>query len=104
MKDYKKVADRIRKMGNFCGIHYCGMPTEHFPVNLYFQLCEAYIIGYVFYVSYNWGSWSIDYTLDTSIKMRADMKHISGIKADKDMYGKVEKIINKIREHCGVKS
>lgn len=104
MKDYKKVADKIRKMGNFCDIYYCGMPTEHCPVNLCFQLCEAYIIGYVFYVSYNWGSWSIDYTLDTSIKMRAEMKHISGIKADKDMYAKVEKIINEIREHCGVKS
>lgn len=104
MKDYKKVVDRIRKMGNFCDIHYCGTPTEHCPVNLYFRLCEAYIIGYVFYVSYNWGSWSIDYALNTSIKMRADMKHISGIKTDRDMYTRVEKIINEIREHCGVKS
>ncbi len=50
------------------------------------------------------GSWSIDYTLDTSIKMRADMKRISGIKTDRDMYVKVEKIINEIREHCSVKS
>lgn len=104
MKDYKRIIDKIRKMGTFCDIHYCGVPTEHCPVNLNFQLCEAYIIGYVFYVSYCWGSWSIDYTLDTSIKMRADMKHICGIKTDKDMYARVEKIISDIRKHCGVKS
>lgn len=36
--------------------------------------------------------------------MRAYMKHIDGIKTDRDMYAKVEKIINEIREHCGVKS
>lgn len=91
-------------MGSFYDIHYCGVPTEYCPVNLRFQLCEAYIIGYAFYVSYRWGSWSIDYTLNPSIKMRADMKHISGIKTDRKMYAKVDKIINKIREHCGVES
>ena len=102
MKDYQRVANKIRKMGNFCDIHNCGSPTEHFPVNLSFQLCEPYVIGYIFYVAYDWGKWNIDYTLDTSIKMRSDMKHIRGIKTDRDMYTKVEEIINEIRDNCGV--
>ena len=102
MKDYNRVANRIRKMGTFFDIHNCGMPTEHFPVNLSFQLCEPYVVGYVFYVGYDWGKWSIDYTLDTSIKSRVDMKHIRGITTDKEMYEKVEQIINEVREHCGV--
>lgn len=102
MKDYNRVANRIRKMGTFCDIHNCGIPTEHFPVNLSFQLCESYVVGYVFYVGYDWGKWSIDYTLDTSIKSRVDMKHIRGITTDKEMYEKVEQIINEVREHCGV--
>ena len=104
-KKYLIIADpanKIRKMGNFCDIHNCGSPTEHFPVNLSFQLCEPYVIGYVFYVAYDWGKRSIDYTLDTSIKTRADMKHIRGIKTDRDMYTKVEEIINEIRDNCGV--
>lgn len=102
MKDYNRVANKIRKMGVFCDIHNCGMPTEHFPVNLRFQICEPYVIGYVFYVSYDWGKWSIDYTLDTLIKVRADMRHICGITTDREMYEKVEQIINEIREHCDV--
>lgn len=102
MKDYNRVAEKIRNMGKFCDIHQCGCLTQHCPVNLYFQLSEAYIIGYAFYVSYDWGTWSIDYTLDPTIKMRTDMRHISGIKTDKEMYAKVEEIINKIRKHCGV--
>lgn len=104
MKDYKRVANKIGKMGCFCDIHNCGMPTKYHPVNLSLQLCEPYIFGYVLYVAYSFEKWSIDYTLDTSIKMRADMKHIEGIKTDRDMYVKVEEIINEIREHCGVKN
>lgn len=30
------------------------------------------------------------------------MKHIRGITTDKEMYEKVEQIINEVREHCGV--
>jgi len=80
MKDFRRVAEKIRKMGSFCDIHYCGCPTQHCPVNLHFQLCEAYVIGYGFYVCYCWGKWSIDYTLDNSVKIRANMQHITGIK------------------------
>ncbi len=101
MKDYKKIADKIRKMGIFCDIHNCGCPTEHFPVNLCFTLSEPYIVGYTFYVAYNWGKWSIDYTLDFSVKMRSDMQSIRDIKTDREMYIKVEEVINMIRKHCG---
>ena len=31
--------------------------------------------------------------------MRANMKHIRGIKTDRDMYTKVEEIINEIRDN-----
>ena len=103
MKDYRKVAAKIEKMGKFSDVHNCGYPTEHCPVNLYFQLCEAYVIGYGFYVSYDWGKWSIDYTLNPNVTMRADMQSINGIKTDKEMYEKVEEIINKIREQCGMR-
>ena len=102
MKDYQKVADKIRKMATFCDIHQCGWPSEHFQVNLCCQLCEAYVIGYTFYVAYSWGKWSIDYTLDNSITMRADMQSIRGIKTDKEMYAKVQEVIDEIRKHCGV--
>ena len=101
MKDYRKIAERIKKMGNFSDIHNCGCSTEHYPVNLYCELSEPYIIGYTFYIAYDWGKWSIDYTLDTSVKMRSDMQHINGIKTDREMYMNVEKIIHKIRENCG---
>lgn len=104
MKDYRRVAEKIRKMGKFSDIHNCGYPTQHCPVNLYFQLCEAYVIGYRFYISYDWGKWSIDYTLNPAITSRSSMQHIPGIKTDREMYVKVEEIINKIREHCGVKT
>lgn len=102
MKDYKKIAEKIRKMGKFCDIHNCGIPTEYFPVNLRFQLCEPYVIGYVFYISYDWGKWNIDYTLDNSIKERVYMNHIGEITSDKKMYEKVEHVINEIRKHCGI--
>lgn len=102
MKDYKKIAEKIRKMGTFSDIHYCGCPTEHFPVNLSFELSEPYIIGYVFYIAYSWGMWSIDYTFDNSIKSRADMLTIDNIRTDRDMYKKVGEIIDEIRCLCGV--
>lgn len=102
MKDYEKIAKKIRKMGTFCDIHNCGIPTEHFPINLRFQLCEPYVIDYVFYVSYDWGKWNIDYTLDNSIKEREYMNHIGEITSDKKMYEKVEHVINEIRKHCGI--
>jgi len=104
MKDYKKVAEKIRKMARFSDIHNCGCSTEYCPVNLHFQLCEAYVIGYHFYVSYNFGRWYIDYTMNPAIKIRTQMSRIEGIKTDREMYAKVEEIINKIREHCGVKT
>lgn len=102
MKDYRKIASKIQKMGKFSEIHNCGWPTEHCPVNLYFQMCEAYVIGYKFYVCYDWGKWNIDYSLDTSVTMRTDMEHITGIKTDREMYLKVEEILNTIRRHCNV--
>lgn len=104
MKDYRRIAEKIRKMGTFSNIHNCGCPTENHPVNLCFELSEAYIIGYRFYVAYSFGSWSIDYTIDRPVNMRTDMQSIRGIKTDREMYAKVEEIINKIREHCGVKT
>lgn len=104
MKDYNRIANKIAKMGKFSDIHNCGYPTEQNPVNLYFQLCEAYVIGYSFYVSYDWGKWNIDYTLDPSIRIRTNMQHIRGIKTDREMYAKVEEIINKIREQCEIKN
>ena len=102
MKDYRKVAEKIRKLGKFCDIHNCGCPTEDTPVNLYFQLDEPYVINYRFYVSYSCSEWCIDYTLDNSICSRIDMQHIRGIKTDKEMYNKVEEIINNIRRFCNV--
>ena len=104
MKNYRKVAYKIEKMGKFSDIHNCGYPTENHPVNLYFELSESYIVGYSFYVAYNFDSWSIDYTIDRPVNMRTDMQSIRGIKTDREMYIKVEEIINKIRERCGVKT
>lgn len=97
MKDYKRIAQKIGKMASFCDIHNCGCPTQHTPVNLYFQMCEPYITGYGFYVSYDWGEWNIDYTLDLAVKMRADMQHIRGLKTDSEMYNAVQGIIEEIR-------
>ena len=77
---------------------------QNISVNLSCQLCEPSVIGYVFYVGYDWGKWSIDYTLDTSIKARADMKHIGGITTDREMYEKVEEVINEIRKYCGAEA
>lgn len=102
MKDYKKIAAKISKMASFSNIHQCGIPTVNFPVNLYFELCEPYIIGYKFYVSYTGNVWGIEYTLDNSIDVRAKMNSIRNIKTDKEMYLTVENIINDIRERCGV--
>lgn len=103
MKDYNRIARKIREMGSFCDIHNCGCPTEHVPVNLYFQMCEPYIIGIGFYVSYDWGEWSIDYTLNPSVKMRADMEHIRGIKTEREMYSLVSNVIGKIRDSVNKK-
>lgn len=100
MKDYKRVAKRIGEMGTFCEIFNCGCPTENFPVNLYFKLSEPYVIGFEFYVSYSFGEWSIDFTLDNSIHIRTDMQRIRCIKTDREMYSKVEEIIGKIRNLC----
>ncbi len=104
MKDYRTIASKIMKMGKFSDVHNCGFPTEYCPVNLYFQICEPYVIGYSFYVSYDWGKWEIDYTLNPSVKRRTDMQNISGIKTDRELYEKVKSILNKIRQQCGVKS
>lgn len=101
MKDYKKVAEKICKMGFFCDVHNCGCPKEHSPVNLFFQLSEPYIIGFRFYVSYSFGMWRIDYTLDNSVRSRAGMQSVSNIKTDREMYKKVEEIIDEIRSSCG---
>jgi len=103
VKDYNRIAQKIREMGSFCDIHNCGCPTEHVPVNLYFQMCEPYIIGIGFYVSYDWGKWSIDYTLNPSVKMRADMEHIRGIKTEQEMYFLVSNVIEKIRDSVNKK-
>lgn len=103
MKDYKKIANQIMKMGTFSDIYNCGCPTEHRPVNLCFQLSEPYIIGYKFYVSYMDHKWRIDYTLDNSVEIRTNMKSIVDIKTDRDMYCRVENIINEIRKKCGTK-
>ena len=102
MKDYNKIANKIREMGTFGDLYQCGSPTKHCPVNLYFQLSEPYVIGYSFYVAYNSGKWSIDYTLDTNITQRAKMIHISGITTERGMYSKVKEVIETIRKHCGV--
>lgn len=99
MKDYKRIAKKIRKMGKFSDVHNCGYPTENYPVNLCCELSEPYIIGYIFYIAYDFGEWSIDYTFDPSIKLRSNMQHINGIKTDKEMYMNVEKIISEIRNN-----
>lgn len=102
MKDYKKYREKIRKMACFCDIHQVGYPNECTPVNMYFQMCEAYVIGYKFYISYCFGTWSIDYSLDNTIKCRSNMTHIRGIKTDRDMLAKVQEIIHMYRKECGV--
>lgn len=103
MKDYQKVAEKIRKMGGFSEISNCFSPTPHNPVDLYFRISEPYIIGIEFYVSYSFGKWIIDYTIDKPVSRRTDMRSIRGIKTDKEMYFTVEKIINQIRKAHGVK-
>lgn len=102
MKDYRKIAERISKMGIFSAIYNCGDPTKDYPVNLYCRLNEAYVIGYGFYVAYSRNGWNVDYTLDNSIQMRTDMQTVRGIKTDTEMYRKVEEIIHEIRRKCGV--
>ena len=104
MKDYKRIASKISKMGKFSDIHQCGGPTKNFPVNLYFKLAEPYVIGYDFYVDYSFGEWSIDYSVKPMTTMRTDMKHIGGIKTEKDLLVKVETILNQTRKKCGVLS
>lgn len=100
MKDCKKVASKIEKMGKFSDIHNCGYPTRHFPVNLYFEFSEPKVKGYAFYIAYDFGKWSIDYSLDSSVKTRVKMQHIRGIKTDREMYEVVQKVIYKIRERA----
>ena len=101
MKDYQEVAKRIMKMGRFCEIHNCGYPSEHIPVDLFFQLAEPCGKGYQFYVLYCHGAWEINYTLDNTIQTRAEMQSVGNIKTDREMYQKVEEIIHEIRSSCG---
>lgn len=100
MKDYKKVAERIRKMGYFSSIYNCGSPSVCHPVNLCFELSEPYVIGYTFYVSYSFGKWTIDYTIERPETIRYKMQSIGGINTDAEMYARVEEILNRIRRHC----
>lgn len=55
MKDYRRIAAKIGKMGKFSAIRQCGGPTKNFPINLYFKLSEPYVIGYDFYVDHSFG-------------------------------------------------
>ena len=104
MKDYRKIAAKIGKMGKFSDIHQCGGTTKNFPVNLYFKLSEPYVIGYDFYVDYSFGEWSIDYATKPMTVKRTDMQHIGGIKTEKEMLAHIERIIRQIRTKCGVLS
>ena len=104
MKDYNRIAQKVGKMASFCDIYNCGCPTEHNPVNLYFQMCEPYIIGIGFYVSYDWGEGSVDYTLNPDIKMRSDMERVRGIKTEQEMYAIVSSVIEQIRNSVKNKS
>ena len=100
MKDYKKVAERIRKMGKFSSIYNCGSPSACHPVNLCFELSEPYTIGYAFYVSYSFGKWTIDYTIERPETTRYKMQSTGNINTDAEMYARVEEILNQIRRHC----
>lgn len=98
MKDYNKYAVKISKMCKFCDIHQCGSPSKHHQVNLFFQLSEPYLLGFKFYICYSFGEWNIDYSIDKTVQMRADMKTIRGIKSDKEMLEKVEEVIQQYRK------
>lgn len=102
MKDYKKVAEKILKMGRFCDIHNCGEPHEHMQVNLFCQLSEPYVIGYRFYVAFDGREWNIDYTLNPAVKMRSQMKKIRHIKTEKEMLLHLKEIIHEIRKQEGI--
>lgn len=104
MKNYKRIASKISKMGKFSDIRQCGGPTKDFPVNLYFKLAEPYVIGYDFYVDHRFGTWSIDYATHPLTAKRSDMEHIGAIKTEKELLTRVESIINQMRRKCGVKS
>ena len=95
MEDYKKYAIKIGKMGFFRDIHNCGSPTKNFPVNLYFELAKN--PGCRMYVGYDFGSWQIEYTTDEAVKNRVDMIRTARLKTDKDMYTKVERIIDLLK-------
>lgn len=100
MMDYKKVAERIRKMGKFSSIYNCGSPSVCHPVNLCFELSETYVIGYTFYVSCSFGKWAIDYTVDRPETVRYRMQSTGEINTAAEMYAKVEEILDQIRRHC----
>ncbi len=100
MKDYKTIGMQICNFGKFSEICQCGTPTPYIPVNLCCKICEPYIIGYAFYVAYDAFTkrWSIDYSIDEPLTNRSQMQHIKGIKTDKEMYAKVNDILEELRK------
>ena len=96
MKDYLRYAKRIEKMAKWRDIHNCGYPSRDFPVNLYFELAQNPACR--MYLAYDFGMWRIDYTLDANIKYRTKMNHSAPYKTDREMYEKVQEIINLFME------
>lgn len=88
---------KVMKLGHFVDVYQVNGPTENHQVNLHFTVCEPNIIGYSFYVSYSFGKWGIDYA-EEPVKMRTDMKSVSGIKTEKEMLQVVEKYLQELRE------
>ena len=65
--------------------------SEHFPVNLYFELAKNPACR--MYVGYYFGEWHIEYTTDENIRRRADMIRTGRFKTDKEIYAKVQEVI-----------
>lgn len=101
MKDYCRVAKKVGKLGTFSKVAQYGYPNEYHPVDLYFQICEAYVIGYGFYVSYSLGEWEIDY--GKVHQPRYQMRSIRGIKTEREMLERLDAVLWEIRGWCGVK-
>lgn len=96
MKDWKKISERIMKLGRFTDVHQCGFPSEYHQVDLHFRVNEPYIIGYSFYVSYSFGMWKVDYA-EKPVELRTDMKHVYGIKTEKEMLKAVDRYLQDLR-------
>lgn len=95
-KHFDKTITKLRKIEPM-GCVQLGVPSEITPVNIKCTLSGADTLGYVMFVSYENDCWNIDYTTQKHMFVRNKMKHIGGLRSDKDMYDRVKLCIDIIK-------